>query len=228
MAQKSPEATRPTKSVLEAADEAFNTGTTINAAPSAAAPLPVAIKSGRKAITIQNQHGSAYIYWNARRPIDLINDNDPTDQTLKDRKYKWKASGSGTDEYYVVLNDGSDSDPSLSLPVYFFSVKGTTETSRSEGSVGSLAANEWDYGNNDSLGFNTIYFRPPAGETPYGYYDKLLSYTSMPATSGATVGHRLGPGDAIDVNLTADARIFCISDTNTTLVCTIEYTSKED
>jgi len=181
MAQKSPKATIPTKSVLEAADEAFNTGTTINAAPSAAAPLPVVVRSKRKAITIQNHHASAYIYWNARNPVDLINDNDPTSQLLKNRMYKWLES-----------------------------------------------TGEWDYHDKDSLGFNTIYFRPPAGETPYGYYNKLLSYDSMPAVNGATVGHRLGPGDAIDVNLTADARIFCISDTNTTLVCTIEYTSKEE
>jgi len=228
MAQKSPKATIPTKSVLEAADEAFNTGTTINAAPSAAAPLPVVVRSKRKAITIQNHHASAYIYWNARNPVDLINDNDPTSQLLKNRMYKWLESTGGTNEWYVVLNDGSDSDPSLSTPVYLFSVKGVTETSRSEGTASSLAVNEWDYHDKDSLGFNTIYFRPPAGETPYGYYNKLLSYDSMPAVNGATVGHRLGPGDAIDVNLTADARIFCISDTNTTLVCTIEYTSKEE
>ena len=31
-----------------------------------------------------------------------------------------------------------------------------------KGTVGSLAANEYDYGDNDSLGFNTIYVKAPA------------------------------------------------------------------
>jgi len=225
MAQRSPKATRPTKSVLEAADEGYNTGTTIG---TTAAVLPATVRSGRKAITIQNQHGSAYIYWNARVPVDLNNDNDPTDPRLMSKKYKWLESSGGTNEWYVVLNDGSDSDPSLSTPVHFYSIKGTTETARSEGTASSLSVNEWDYHDKDTLGFNTVYFRPPAGETPYGYYNKLLSYDSMPAASGAAVGHRIGPGDSFDVNLTADARIFCVSDTVTTLVCTIEYTSKGD
>ena len=221
MAQKSPEATRPTKSVLEAADEGYQTGTS---AGTSAAAVPATVRSERKGITIQNQHATAKIYWAAPKPQDLNQDLDKRGTSLERKKYLWAESGSGTNEWYVVLNDGSESDPSLSTPVFFYSVKGTTETSRTEASAGSLTVNTWDYGNTDTLGFNTIYYRPPAGETPYGYYNKLLSYDRMPTTSGAQTGHRLGPGDSVDVNLTADARTFIISDTATTLVVTIEYT----
>jgi hypothetical protein len=219
MAQTSPTAIKPTRSILEAADEAYQTGTTVG---TSAVPVPAVVRSGRKAITMQNHHSSAYVYWAAPMPDDLINDIDLANTRSPRIKYKWLESGSGTNEWYAVLNDGSDSDPSLSTPVYLYSIKGITETSRSEGTVGVLSENEWDYGDNDSLGFNTIYYRPPAGARP-SYYHKLQSYDRMPTTSGAQAGHKLGPDDAIDMNLTANARVFVISDTASTLVSSIEF-----
>lgn len=220
MAQVSPTAIRPTKAILEAVDEAYQTGTSLG---TTALPVPTVVRSGRIAITIQNHHSSAIVYWAAPMPVDLINDIDLANTRSPRIKYKWLQSGSGTNEWYIVLNDGSDSDPSLSTPVYLYSVKGIAETSRSEGTAGSLSENEWDYGDNDSLGFNTVYYRPPTGAQP-SYYHKLQSYGRMPTTSGTQTGHKLGAGDAIDVNLTSNARIFAISDTASTLVVSMEYT----
>lgn len=219
MAQISPTAIRPSRAVLEAVDEAYQTGTTVG---TTAIPVPTVVRSGRKAITLQNHHGTAIIYWAAPMPVDLINDVALANTRSPRINHKWLESGSGTNEWYVVLNDGSDSDPSLDTPVYLYSIKGITETSRSEGTAGNLSVGEWDYGDNDSLNFNTVYYRPPTGEKP-GYYSKLLSYDRMPTASGVQTGHKLGSGDAIDMNLTANARIFAISDTASTLVVSMEY-----
>jgi len=74
--------------------------------------------------------------------------------------YKWTASGSGTNEYYVELAAGGD--PSLVEPsmVYENAVKMTV------GTMGSLAASEWDYGDNDTLGYSTVYVRLSDGADP--------------------------------------------------------------
>ena len=65
-------------------------------------------------------------------------------------KYKWTEGGT-SDEWYITLTDGSD--PSISSPV-IVEVDGYTYT---EGTLDSLVADEWDYGDSDTLGFSTIY-----------------------------------------------------------------------
>ncbi|MHA2069819.1 MAG: hypothetical protein ACXABY_36100, partial [Candidatus Thorarchaeota archaeon] len=67
--------------------------------------------------------------------------------------YKWSASGSGTNEFYCELAGGGD--PSLADPVDVME----NYSYISEGTMGSLSASEWDYGDNDSLGYSTIYIR---------------------------------------------------------------------
>ncbi len=69
-------------------------------------------------------------------------------------------------EYYISGADSSTTDPSLSKPDNIkFGTFGSSE-SYPEGTPGSLNANEWGYGDNDSLGFDTIYFRNSDGTTP--------------------------------------------------------------
>lgn len=67
--------------------------------------------------------------------------------------YYWNESDNGYDEYYVTLPNGSD--PDLTAPSRLFeqSVRLTT------GVLGSLERGEWAFGDNDSLGFNTVYVR---------------------------------------------------------------------
>jgi hypothetical protein len=75
---------------------------------------------------------------------------------------KWIASGSGTNEYYVELLAGGDPSISACNEVYL----GGKHNLAVEGSMGSLAASEWDYGDNDTLGYSTIYVRLADGTDP--------------------------------------------------------------
>ena len=60
----------------------------------------------------------------------------------------WSKSNSGTNEYYFT---GSLSEEPESLL--------ENERYMDKGTIGSLSVGEWGYGNNDSLGKNTIYVR---------------------------------------------------------------------
>lgn len=74
--------------------------------------------------------------------------------------YQWTASGSGTDEYYCEIAGGGD--PSLADPDAV-RVDGALAT---EGILGSLAEGEWGYGDNDTLGWSTVYVRLTGGSDP--------------------------------------------------------------
>jgi len=73
--------------------------------------------------------------------------------------YKWTASGSGTNEYYVELAGGGD--PSFTAQPDFILMDNKKLT---EGTVGSLNNHEWDYGDNDTLGYSTVYIRDNSGD----------------------------------------------------------------
>ena len=70
--------------------------------------------------------------------------------------YKWTAS-STDNEYYVELAGGGD--PSLTEPAYLL----MDDMQISKGTVGSLSDHTWGYGDNDGLGYNTIYIRDDSG-----------------------------------------------------------------
>jgi len=67
--------------------------------------------------------------------------------------FKWFQSSSGSDEYYVATPSGTN--PSVTKPdrLYERSIRMV------EGTLGSLGRGQWGYGDNDSLGFNTVYVR---------------------------------------------------------------------
>ena len=67
--------------------------------------------------------------------------------------FKWTLSGSGTAEYYLEANAGGD--PGILEPD-FVKENGINMIS---GSVGNLSPFRWDWGDNDALGFDTIYVR---------------------------------------------------------------------
>lgn len=83
-------------------------------------------------------------------PLDLSNTTT----------YRWTASGSGTAEYYCELAAGGD--PSLTRPDYVV-IDGTTYEI---GTLGSLSAGTWGWGDNDTLGFSTVYLRLSSGADP--------------------------------------------------------------
>ena len=72
--------------------------------------------------------------------------------------YRWIASGSGTNEWYVELIAGGD--PSLVEPAAAF----IDDAVLVIGAVGSLADHEWDWADNDTLGFSTVYVRDDSGD----------------------------------------------------------------
>jgi len=87
--------------------------------------------------------------------------------------YKWTASGSGTNEYYCEAAAGGD--PSFDAQPDFITMGGTKLT---EGTAGSLSDHEWDYADNDTLGYSTVYVRDNSGD---------------PDTSGVEIRSVLGP-----------------------------------
>jgi hypothetical protein len=76
--------------------------------------------------------------------------------------YKWTASGSGTNEYYCEAAAGGD--PSLT-EAKCCSLNGAF-TLATNGTLGSLNASEWDWGDNDTLGYSTVYVRLADGVDP--------------------------------------------------------------
>jgi hypothetical protein len=89
----------------------------------------------------------------------------------------WTASGSGTNEYYY-------SGTAISEP-NFVKVDGSVAT---EGTLGSLAAGEFGWGDNDTLGADTLYARMADGESPGStdvYY--FIEDTQTLMTAGAAV-----------------------------------------
>jgi len=72
--------------------------------------------------------------------------------------YRWTASGSGTNEYYLQTAAGGN--PSLASPAYVW-IAGTYAAA---GTIGDLDNGQRAYGDNDSLGYNTLYIRSDAGD----------------------------------------------------------------
>lgn len=73
--------------------------------------------------------------------------------------YKWTASGDGTNEYYLELAAGGD--PGFDAQPDFITLNGVKMT---EGTAGALADHQWDYGDNDALGYSTVYWADASGD----------------------------------------------------------------
>jgi hypothetical protein len=104
-------------------------------------------------IPFQFNEEQAYMLEFANERMRVIKDGGMVVRDIVDAAYKWTLSGSGTAEYYMELAAGGDPsmfEPSRVLENGAYSTKGT---------AGSLAAGEWDYGDNDALGWNTPYKR---------------------------------------------------------------------
>lgn len=86
--------------------------------------------------------------------------------------WKWTASGSGTNEYYLTLFN--DNLPDLPTPVEVRE-NGSAMT---EGTAGSLSAGEYDIADNDTLGSNTLYVRLSDGADPDSKANTFLEVES--------------------------------------------------
>ena len=93
-----------------------------------------------------------------------IVDQDPETVVIRNAAYKWTESPSQAGEYYLELVGGGD--PGLVDPANVREVIAAVRTNMSGGTVGNLAPGQWDFGDNDSLGFDTIYVKLTAVTDP--------------------------------------------------------------
>lgn len=99
--------------------------------------------------------------------------------SIRDATYKWTASSEGTGEYYCDLAAGGD--PSISSPT----AVEINSSNAENGTLGSLTANQWAYGNNDGLGFSTVYVRLADDGDPDGEAADYIRYST---TAGSLTG----------------------------------------
>jgi hypothetical protein len=105
--------------------------------------------------------------------------------SFRNSNYAWTASGSGTNEFYLRTSGGTN--PGISAPGSVY-INGASAT---EGTAGALTAGQWDYADNDTLGYSTIYVRLADGTDPDG---KALDYVQMYQAPVATDHVRIPAG----------------------------------
>lgn len=91
--------------------------------------------------------------------------NGDTDLSDAVPTYQWTASGSGTSEYYLEANGGGEPSGAAAIPTQPDTVV-ESGTERTEGTAGSLTAGQWDFADNDTLGYGTIYYRTTGSVDP--------------------------------------------------------------
>lgn len=106
--------------------------------------------------------------------------------SVRNAVYKWTQSPATATEYYLELIGGGS--PGLGGTPGIVRANGTALTA---GTVGSLAAARWAYGDNDTLGFNTIYIRLADSVDPDS---KALDYVDFQQIPLATDHVRLPAG----------------------------------
>ncbi len=101
--------------------------------------------------------------------------------SIRNSIFRWEASGSGTNEFYLDLTGGGD--PSIPEP-QFVQEGGSDLTA---GTAGSLSAGEWDYADNDTLGYSTIYVRLADDTDPDSKNVDHVEYIDVPRASDHVV-----------------------------------------
>ena len=98
--------------------------------------------------------------------------------SLRTAAFAWTASGSGTNEYYVRTsgntNPGFVATPPTSNGVY---INGSSAT---KATAGSLTAGQWAFGDNDTLGYSTVYVRLSDGTDPDSKVADYVQFRQIP------------------------------------------------
>jgi hypothetical protein len=104
---------------------------------------------------------------------------------IRTAAWDWVASGSGTNEFYLQTaantSPGFVASPPTSGGVY---INGSAAT---KGTVGSLAAGQWGYDDNDTLGYDTIYVRLADGTNPNTKAAGYVKFSQVPQTGESVV-----------------------------------------
>lgn len=125
-------------------------------------------------------------YMHSSRLLKRVTTLNLQDRTSDPNMFDWTLSGSGTGEYYVRYYSGTNPDllakPALGVNIDLVAA--------AEGTVGALAAGEWGYGDEDSLGYDTIYVRlsddsDPDGHNVNNYIQALYGKAELPLYDGA-------------------------------------------
>jgi len=191
-----------------------------------AVALPTTNLSGRKGLFIQNIHASNILYIGSsvpdiiEAPFTFCKSTKLTgDVVSPSRNLQWNKSAGGTNEWYVTLKGGGD--PSLTEPVVMYAITtaGGAETLLTNGTVASLSNTNWDWGNGDTLGFNTIYFRFTAIPSSIREFFVLYGYPTVPS---ATTGFALGPNDSWYATLSGSCRMFGMASAASTTTVIME------
>jgi len=113
-----------------------------------------------------------------------------TEKNVRTGTYRWTLSSSGTNEYYLEASGGGAPDIADSL------VRGGTEdtTCRLDGAeadndiLGTMPPDCWGWGDNDGLGFHTLYVRLADETDPDTKADGYVDFTAYYSYSQGTPG----------------------------------------
>jgi hypothetical protein len=93
--------------------------------------------------------------------------------------FSWAASGGGTNEYYLKNSAGTGApDISGEPPAIWDSVIGLL----TKGTLGSLTDHQYGWGDNDTLGYSTVYFRDDTGDPDTSGVDLHVGYKASATT----------------------------------------------
>ncbi len=105
--------------------------------------------------------------------------------SLRNAAFEWRLSAGGTGEYYLVAAGGGNPGVSKPTKLYAYGAEIT------EGTPGSLGTPRWGYGNNDALGFSTIYYKDGGGDPDSFSADTIMA--SYPVTVAPSNSQRIVP-----------------------------------
>jgi len=87
--------------------------------------------------------------------------------------WKWSLSEYGSNEYYLEKDAGGD--PEIIEPTHIYQYwYGVYIGDLAKGSLGVLASGEWNWGDNDELGYSTVYVRLTNNADPDSGSDTML------------------------------------------------------
>lgn len=119
--------------------------------------------------------------WTGTTSGDYGVDSNWSPINIRSSDWTWTASGSGTAEYY--LRTAASGDPGFLEPTNVQQ----GGAAMAAGTAGSLAAGEWDYADNDTLGYSTIYVRLTGGTDPDASASGHVTFTQPPVANDDVV-----------------------------------------
>lgn len=125
--------------------------------------------------------------------------------------WEWLLSANGTNEYYLT-RAGSISQPSQRKP----DVVLENNVAMTRGTTGSLAAGEWNWADNDELGYKTVYVRLSDGADPDSKADGYVKVDSTPnlVSSNLILSDLYALGEAASIGDLAAGGTVVISNSN--------------